>query len=118
MTKNQRLRVIKTKNFSSLKNFYEQLNKKLFFNLLNCPNIRIVKSKRFLAAFHFRFKNKKTIECEILFNEKFFLYSSQKKFTDALIHEMCHQFCAEILNRPFEAHGSIWKIVYRSCIIK
>lgn len=112
MTKKQRAKINQKNIDQCLTQLWHELNETRFLgSLKKTPKFTICQNPRFLAAYSFKMNNKKIYSGTIIFSEKLFYRASKKLFTDALLHEMAHQFCIEVLKLPKEGHGLTWQLI-------
>lgn len=116
MTKKQRAKITKLNINDCLQQLWHQLNKECFHSgLEHCPEFVICDTPNFLAAYSFKIKKRVIYDTKIIFSKKLFYQASQHFFLDALLHEMSHQYCVEVLGLPEEGHGKIWKMICQGC---
>ena len=115
MTKKNRQTLTEKAALKSLALLWQELNDTHFLgNLKKCPKFIISKKVKYLAAYSFSWKGRKIFGTQIIMSHQLFYHAPQKIFIDALLHEMAHQFCIEVLNLKNEEHGKIWQLICKA----
>ena len=116
MRKLTRLKMKDSEITKFLKETWQELNESKFeSSLKKCPKFLITSKELFLAAYYFEVSNKnKIVSTKIIISKKLFFKAKKKVFLDALLHEMAHQYCVEVLDFREEEHGPIWKMICKA----
>ena len=115
MRKLMRLKMKEVEIIEFLKETWNDLNESKFeSSLTKCPKFEMTSKELFLAAYYFETTPKnKIVNTKIIISKKLFFKAKKRVFLDAILHEMAHQYCVEVLGLEPD-HGPTWKMICKA----